>query len=79
MVDKLLGNGPGFIGDRGCGMAFWQELWQAMRLEEKIVPFEDLPDLALPAGLDVPGSKTFWKKRPAICASTSVRERSKAS
>jgi hypothetical protein len=35
-------------------MSFWAELWKAMRLEEKIVAFEDLPDLMLPQGLDVP-------------------------
>jgi hypothetical protein len=64
MVDKLLGNGPDFIGDRGCGMAFWQELWQAMRLEEKIVAFEDLPDLALPAGLDVPRLEDILEEAP---------------
>jgi hypothetical protein len=64
MVDKLLANGPDFIGDRGCGMAFWQELWQAVRLEEKIVPFEDLPDLALPAGLDVPRLEDILEEAP---------------
>ena len=64
MVDKLLGNGPDFSGDRGCGMAFWQELWKAMRLEEKIVPFEDLPDLALPAGLDVSRLEDILEEAP---------------
>jgi hypothetical protein len=64
MVDKLLGNGPDFSGDRGCGMAFWQELWKAMRLEEKIVAFEDLPDLALPAGLDVPRLEDILEETP---------------
>ncbi len=53
-VDKLLSIGPDFAGDRTCGMSFWQELWKAMRLEEKMVAFEDLPDLMLPTGLDVP-------------------------
>ena len=64
MVDKLLGNGPDFMGDRVCGMAFWQALWQAVRLEEKIVPFEDLPDLALPAGLDVPRLEDILEEAP---------------
>jgi len=54
MVDKLLSIGPDFAGDHACGMSFWQELWKAMRLEEKMVAFEDLPDLMLPTGLDVP-------------------------
>jgi hypothetical protein len=54
MVDKLLSIGPDFAGERSCGMSFWQELWKAIRLEEKLVAFEDLPDLMLPTGLDVP-------------------------
>jgi len=54
MMDKLLAIGPDFAGDRACGMSFWQDLWKAMRLEEKMVAFEDLPDLMLPTGLDVP-------------------------
>jgi len=64
MVDKLLSTGPDFIGDRGCGMAFWRELWQAVRLEEKLVAFEDLPDLALPTGLDVPRLEDILTEAP---------------
>ena len=52
-VDKLLFLGPDAMGERTCGMNFWQELWKAIRLEEKIVAIEDLPDLALPHGLDM--------------------------
>jgi hypothetical protein len=54
MVDKLLGIGPDFAGDRSCGMSFWMDLWKAIRLEEKMVAFEAMPDLMLPTGLDVP-------------------------
>ena len=64
MAEKLLATGPEFIGDRGCGMAFWQDLWKAMRLEEKIVAFEDLPDLALPTGLDVPRLEDILQETP---------------
>src|SRR5579862_2569835 len=53
VVDKLLFLGPDAMGDRTCGMNFWMELWSAIRLEEKIVAIEDLPDLALPHGLDM--------------------------
>src|SRR6185312_13639069 len=53
-VEKLLRIGPDFTGDRACGMSFWMELWKAIRLDEKLVAFEDLPDLDLPQGLDVP-------------------------
>jgi hypothetical protein len=64
MVEKLLTRGPDFTGDRDCGMAFWQELWKAIRLEEKIVAFEDLPDLALPTGLDVPRLEDILQEAP---------------
>jgi hypothetical protein len=64
MAEKLLATGPEFIGDRGCGMGFWQDLWKAMRLEEKIVAFEDLPDLALPTGLDVPRLEDILQETP---------------
>ena len=53
-AEKLLAIGPDFAGERSCGMSFWAELWKAIRLEEKYVAFEDLPDLMLPSGLDVP-------------------------
>jgi hypothetical protein len=64
MVDKLLGVGPDFGGDRSCGMAFWMELWKAIRLEEKMVAFEDLPDLDLPTGLDVPRLEDILEQSP---------------
>jgi hypothetical protein len=64
MVDKLLSIGPGFAGEGACGMSFWRELWKAMRLEEKMVAFEDLPDLMLPTGLDVPRLEDILAKVP---------------
>ncbi len=33
-------------------IAFWQEVWAAVRLEERLVCLEDLPDSPFPAGLD---------------------------
>ncbi len=63
-VEKLLAIGPDFAGDRACGMSFWMDLWKAVRLEEKIVPFEDLPDLDLPIGLDVPRLEDILEKAP---------------
>jgi hypothetical protein len=63
-AEKLLAIGPDFAGDRDCGMAFWAELWKAIRLEEKPVAFEDLPDLMLPTGLDVPRLEDILAKVP---------------
>jgi len=50
-VHRLLEGGPDYLADRKRGLAFWQEVWQAMRLEERLVSLDDLPDVALPTGL----------------------------
>jgi hypothetical protein len=63
-VDKLLANGPEALGDRACGMSFWQEFWNAVRLEEKLVAIEDLPDLALPTGLDLAKLEAILDEAP---------------
>jgi hypothetical protein len=63
-VEKLLGIGPDFAGERACGMSFWMELWKSIRLEEKLLAFEDAPDLDLPAGLDVPRLEDILKESP---------------
>jgi hypothetical protein len=64
VVEKLLLNGPDSLGDRACGMNFWMELWKAVRLEEKIVAIEDLPDLALPHGLDIARLESILEDAP---------------
>jgi hypothetical protein len=51
-IRGLLEAGPEFLGDRARGVAFWQEIWKAVRLEERLVCLEDLPDVDLPAGLN---------------------------
>ncbi len=63
-AEKLLAIGPDFAGDRTCGMSFWADLWKAIRLEEKMVAFEDLPDLMLPNGLDVPRLEDILTEAP---------------
>lgn len=50
-VNRLLEGGPDYLADRKRGLAFWQQIWKAMRLEERLVSLEDLPDVALPSGL----------------------------
>jgi len=50
-VDRLLEGGPDYLVDRKRGVAFWQEIWRALRLEERLVHLEDLPDIVLPIGL----------------------------
>src|SRR5215470_1287903 len=50
-VHRLLEGGPDYLTDRHRGVAFWQEIWKAMRLEERLVSLDELPDVALPSGL----------------------------
>lgn len=52
-VQRLLEGGFDHLGDTARGVAFWQDVWQAIRLEERLVAFEELPDFQFPGGLDV--------------------------
>ena len=52
LVGRLLEVGPEVIGDRARGAAFWREIWDAVRLEERLVALDDLSQAPLPAGLD---------------------------
>jgi len=50
-VNRLLEGGPDYLTDRKRGVAFWQEIWKSIRLEESLVDLEELPDVVLPGGL----------------------------
>ena len=50
LVSRLLEIGPEVVGDRGA--AFWQAVWEAVRLDERLVALDDLSQAPLPAGLD---------------------------
>ena len=49
---RLLEIGPEAMGDRARGTAFWRAVWDAMRLEERLVALDGLAQLPLPQGLD---------------------------
>lgn len=51
-IARLLEIGPDVIGDRARGTAFWRAIWDAVRLEERLVALDDLAQLPLPPGLD---------------------------
>jgi len=53
LVTRLLEGGPDYLGDYERGMGFWMEIWDAMKLEERLVPIEDMIDTAFPPGLDL--------------------------
>jgi hypothetical protein len=65
MVGRLLENGPDCFPDRSRGVAFWQEVWKALRLEELVVDLEDLPDVSLPAGLHASHLEEVLRQAPA--------------
>ena len=50
-VNRLLEGGPDYLRDRQRGVSFWQEIWRAMRLEERLVSLDDLSEPSLPGGL----------------------------
>ncbi|MBI4635971.1 MAG: hypothetical protein HY727_06430 [Candidatus Rokubacteria bacterium] len=51
-VQTLVDAGPDLFGDRSRGVAFWREVWDALRLEERLVALGDVVEAPLPPGLD---------------------------
>ncbi len=56
-MGRMLEGRADFLGhepeDEARGMTFWKGIWSAIRLEERLVRFENLPDSPLPAALDI--------------------------
>ncbi len=50
-VAKFLEVGPDYFPDRQRGVQFWQAVWLAVKLEERLVELEDLAAAHLPSGL----------------------------
>ena len=63
-VLKFLEIGPDYFPDRRRGVAFWEEVWGALRLEERLMSVDDLPDLPLPAGLDLVQMEEILREAP---------------
>jgi hypothetical protein len=51
MVARLLEVGPDLFGDRERGAAFWRQVWENVRLEERLRLLEGIADAPLPPGL----------------------------
>jgi len=64
-VSRLLEGGPDYFPERSRGVAFWQEIWKALRLEEKLVALEELPDDFLPGGLHVSHLEDLLQDAPS--------------
>ncbi|HXJ78208.1 MAG TPA: hypothetical protein VMS64_05945 [Candidatus Methylomirabilis sp.] len=52
LVARLLEVGPEVIGDKSRGVAFWRAVWDALRLEERLIALDDFSQVPLPSGLD---------------------------
>lgn len=50
-VSRLLEVGPDHFPDRDQGIMFWQAVWAALRLEERLVAVDSLLEAPLPAGM----------------------------
>jgi hypothetical protein len=64
-VDRLVDGRLDDLGDRSRGVAFWQMVWRAIRLEERLVCLEDLPDFPFPEGLDAPKLEDILSEAPS--------------
>ncbi len=64
LVGRLLEAGPEAIGDRAQGAAFWQAVWNALRLEERLVALDDLAQAPLPPGLDQSHLEDLLREAP---------------
>jgi hypothetical protein len=52
VVERLLTCATDYLGDADLGMKFWMDLWASVRLEERLVRLEELPEFPFPEGLD---------------------------
>ena len=50
-VERLLEVGPDVLSDRARGAALWRAVWDAVRLEERLLALADVADVPIPRGL----------------------------
>jgi hypothetical protein len=63
-IARLLEGGPEAVGDRARGVAFWRDVWDALRLEERLVALDDLAQAPMPPGLDQHHLDDMLKEAP---------------
>lgn len=51
-VARLLDIGPEALDDRARGVAFWRAVWDAVRLDERLIALDNPVDAPVPPGLD---------------------------
>lgn len=65
IVPRLLEVGPEVLADRCRGIRFWQEIWAAIRLEERLVDVENLRDAPFPEGIDYGQIEEMLREAPS--------------
>jgi hypothetical protein len=50
-IKRLLAYGPDAVGDHDVGMAFWNRIWDALRLEERLRAIDEGDDEHMPKGV----------------------------
>jgi len=65
IVRRLLQIGPECLPEKSQGMTFWQEVWKALRFEERLVNTLELPDSTFPAGLSLAQMEDILRNAPA--------------
>jgi hypothetical protein len=63
-VKRLLAIGAECLPDRTQGIGFWQEVWKAVRLEERLVDADTLPHSSFPEGLDATNLENMLREAP---------------
>ena len=65
IINRLLEIGPECFADRAIGVALWQEIWKALRLEEQLVDADSLPSSSYPEGLDASNLESMLRDAPS--------------
>jgi hypothetical protein len=64
VISRMLEGSPDYLTDREQGVTFWMEVWKAVRWEERMTRFENLPDSPLPSVLDMAMLEDILKGAP---------------
>ncbi len=64
-VKRLLEIGPDLFANHERGVCFWQEVWKALRLEERLVNLEVFPAETLPDGLNLIRLEEILRNAPS--------------
>jgi hypothetical protein len=65
IVPRLLEVGPECLADRSRGIRFWQVVWGAIRLEERLVDVENARDASFPEGIDYGQIEEMLREAPS--------------